>query len=352
MSGIKWVFKPESFDYREASAPVVSHGVVYCVIGQSVYACDREGRKLWRYHTAGLTAFMGLAGEITPLGDPALGPCGVYVGAGYYFRCVRSDNGKQRWWRRLGDYVLGPILAGSQRVYVSCSDGYVYALRAYDGRDVWKFLVGGDSEHISVDEVQGVLCCESGNCRLWGIDSDRGDMLWKATGANAQISDQVVYCIRDESLVALDLYEGTEAWRMSGYSYLGPVDSGVAYVVSQHGEIAAIDLRDRRVQWLAETGKAESTPCVVSDGVLYCKSDGRLHGLACQDEFGLYGYDIATGEAVWEWRMDAHERWPPFTGPAVENGVVYYGKHNAVYAVYGASRSSFGDEVEELDEDE
>lgn len=164
-----------------------------------------------------------------------------------------------------GSYGL-PVV-GSQLVYVSGIDGFLYALEKETGtlgalgwrrpegaRPEMKPLVGGPA----LDESLGIVVVGSEDHQLYAYDSQSGEELWRFTAGDKIWSTPVI-------------------------------DRGTAYFGSHDKKVYAVDLVTGEKKWEQETGGAVvARPLVWRDMVIVGSFDRKL-----------YAWDAESGEEAW-----------------------------------------------------
>lgn len=132
-------------DGYDTTSPVVSDGVVYVGNTEELVALYAgNGTRIWN-----VSADLG-GGESDFPTKPALADGVLYLGddANGQFRAVNADDGSVRWSYTLCSEFDGAPAVADGAVYFGTNDGYVYALDADDGSDVWNFqAVHGDPSY-------------------------------------------------------------------------------------------------------------------------------------------------------------------------------------------------------------
>jgi outer membrane protein assembly factor BamB len=132
--------------------PAVSNGSVYVEANGSVTALSaQDGTVIWRHHLDVGSSSLSVSSP-----SPAVADGVVYVSStdGYLY-ALRADTGKELWRYHVGDWLLetpplamgGAIFYGVQPICSSlfyCMKGYLYALRASDGAPAWRLDVPYD----------------------------------------------------------------------------------------------------------------------------------------------------------------------------------------------------------------
>jgi outer membrane protein assembly factor BamB len=112
----RWRWKAQVTDY----SPVVSGGVVYVGYDLELFALDAAtGRKHWAFPMN--NAVTGTA--------PAVRDGTVYASGNNTLYAVNAGTGRKRWSLELEGNPSDPVAAAGA-VFVTCDDGYLYAVRA------------------------------------------------------------------------------------------------------------------------------------------------------------------------------------------------------------------------------
>jgi outer membrane protein assembly factor BamB len=246
-----------------------------------------------------------------------------------------ARNGRPAWTRNLGRCTASsPAVAGGV-LYValmyappcgvsdSRDGGFVLALRARDGRVLWRFRSGVTESSPLV--VGGILYFGSWGGRLSALDAATGRLVWSyQTGddikASAAYADGTIYVgSYDGRLYALDARTGRRRWvagvrprlAAEGNFYATPaVAYGRVFVGATDGLVYAFGARSGRLLWATATrGYVYSSAALWKSSVIVGSYDGRLYAL-----------DAGTGRVRWTYAAGA-----PISGaPTVVAGLIYF----------------------------
>jgi outer membrane protein assembly factor BamB len=253
-----------------AAPPVISNGSLYFVdADHRVHAIDaRDGHRLWNER-------------------------------------LRPNEGRDRVARG------GGVAFGAGRLYVSTGFGFVVALDASNGREIWRAQASAPFQSaptFSGDRVYAV----TNDSELIALDAATGEVTWtyQAIAEPARIlsapsvavdGDTIVAPFASGEVVALLAANGRRVWsdslsragRINSLSAINDIagrpviDGGAAYAASHSGLLAAIDLRSGQRIW-ARTFASTQTPWVAGD-VLY----------AVNVDSQLAAFDRRTGNIYW-----------------------------------------------------
>lgn len=178
---------------------------------------------------------------------------------------VDLTNQKKRWTAPLSDVSHTGVLAVGATAIVGTDDGQISAFSMADGT------------------------------RLWSVDA--GDHVVAPMAAS---TDLVIASVRPESggspsLVAVNVTDGTEAWRYDPPNSVldlgGPSVSGdTVYVVTSDASVRAISLADGSLRWASPlyTPTLGSPPAVTDAGLFVTDQSGTV-----------YDFDPVTGAERW-----------------------------------------------------
>jgi hypothetical protein len=173
-----------------------------------------------------------------------------------------------------GYITASPAIADGV-VYISSTDGFLYAIDAATGQANWSTEIGWSESSPAV--ADGVVYVGGDSNTLFAIDAATGDKIWEAIG---------------------DHYDGIVSSPV--------VVDGVVYVGSADGNLYALDAATGKTKWSVSLGYINASPAVV-DGVVY----------VIQQSMILYALDASTGESCGRSRLETctpatapHPPWP------------------------------------------
>jgi len=213
----------------------------------------------------------------------------------------------------------GGVAAAGGRVYVTTGFGFVVALDANNGDEVWR-ANGGAPFHSAPTYAGGRVYATTNDSELISIDAATGEVGWtyQAIAEPARIlsassvavdGETVIAPFASGEVVALLGANGRRLWsdslsrtgRLTSLSAINDiagrpvVDNGVVYAASHSGVLGAIDQRTGQRIW-ARSFASTQTPWIAGD-VLYAVSvDGELAA-----------FDRTTGNAFWVSQLRRYE---------------------------------------------
>ena len=221
------------------TAPAVDGGVVYVTVWDSpqagLYAFDAAtGTKLWSFNPEPYGSFS----------PPAVGDGLVFFGSVTRIYAVDSDTGVGRWeydpsyWA----FEFSPSVEDG-RLYVSSSDGNLYAFDAATGELLWKTFCFADSSPAlsnGVVYVNGTYAS--------ALDADTGQLLWEKTVfavGDPVVANGVLYLPTSDRIYLLRATRGRKIGEIEapGARAEGPiVVDGMIYVGSENWHLYAFGL--------------------------------------------------------------------------------------------------------------
>ncbi len=227
-----------------------------------------------------------------------------FLDANHRVHAIGAGDGERLWTQALRggrDRAArgGGVAVAGGRVFVSTGFGFLVALDAASGAEVWR--AAGGAPFQSAPTVSGTrVYATTNDSELMAIDAGTGEIAWthQAIAEPARILSAPSVAIDGETLVApfasgeltaILAANGRRLWtdslsrsgRLTSLSAINDIagrpviDGGVVYAASHSGVLAAIDLRTGQRIW-ARGFASTQTPWVAGD-VLYAVSvDGEL----------------------------------------------------------------------------
>src|SRR5690606_36996911 len=280
-----------------AAPPVISNGSLYFLDGDHrAHAIDaRDGRRLWNERLRPEDS----RDRVARGGGVAVGAGRLYVTTGFGFIvALDAGNGSEIWRARANaPFQSAPTFAGD-RVYAVTNDSELIAFDAATGEVSWTYQAIAEPARIlsapsvGVDGETVVAPFASGE--IVALLAANGRRLW---------ADALSRAGRINSLSSINDIAGRPV-----------IDGGAAYAASHSGIIAAIDLRSGQRIW-ARTFASTQTPWVAGDVLYAVSTDGELAA-----------FDRRTGNVYWvvqlrRYRNEAERRGRvAWTGPIMMGG--------------------------------
>jgi outer membrane protein assembly factor BamB len=343
------------------STPIVSGDRIY-VTSQLGNGISRQGPRLVQ------------GGDATAMGERALGSSRTAAAdAGktvFLVEAFARGDGKRVWERRIdADGALTPThekhnlaspspVTDGTRVFALFGTGQLVALdrnggvawQRHLGRDYAPFDIqwGHGSSPVLYGDTIVLLCDHPSASYLVALDKGTGKERWKADRGKGRVSYSTPLVVRGQSgdelivnsserLEGYDPRTGTLLWH-AGSDNRFPIPSpvfhnGVIYASRGYrsGPYMAIrtggrgDVTGSHVIWAVATGAPYVSSLLHYDGIVYMANDVGV----------LTGVDAATGERVWQQRVDGVFSASPVGGA----GHVYFVSENGDTIVMKAGRT-------------
>lgn len=205
----------------------------------------------------------------------------------------------ERWSTRLEGELAGPPALAGKRVYVSCSNGFLYCLDLENGRPVWRFDTAS-----SITSMPAV--CEKGifigtlDGRVHCVGPD-GQYRWTIEVGGAVAStpipdgDRVFFGSSDGSVYCVDAGDGSMIW---SFEAEGPVEvspciyGGQVFGASYEGDLFALDEKDGTLMWTYRSLGVPVVFPVADDGRVFLATEYELHCADAQSGKSLWGYSV------------------------------------------------------------
>ncbi len=223
--------------------------------------------------------------------------------------------------RSTAQLISAPVVAEG-KVYVLDTNTELYAFNEESGKRLWRRDLrprdkssGKDFFGGGIAYSDGTLFVTTGFGWVWALDADNGSEVWRFNlgrplrAAPTVVEGRVFVVTYDNQLHALDVTDGDQLWSQEGIvesaGLLGSASPAVAngLVIAPYssGELYALRVENGRVAWsdaLSRTGRLtplavlsdiDGHPVVDGDRVYAVSHGGRMAAI-----------DLRTGERVWE----------------------------------------------------
>lgn len=227
------------------------------------------------------------------------------------FYSLDAANGKVEWKNEIGDLAASsPAYSDGRLFAVTLEPGEAVALRARDGKELWRRPLPGRSETSPVvfgDRV--IVGSESGD--VFALDAKDGDIDWQvSTTGNVKgglaLDEGILYGANYAGEVfAIRASNGEFVWRSStqGLSFGrgGPVYAtpavafGRVFLGSIDGRVYSFDADNGELVWSYSTGDWVYPGPAVAD----TKRSGPTVYVGSKDQ-SFYALDAETGEVRWQ----------------------------------------------------
>ncbi len=287
----------------------------------------------------------GSTGRVQIAAPPVIADGQLYfLDADHRVVSMSASDGRRNWQQSIRpedsrDRVArgGGVATAGGRVFVTTGFGFLVALDANTGAEVWR--TSGGAPFLSAPTVSGGrVYAITSDSELLAFDAGSGEVLWtyQAIAETARILSAPSVAVEGESVIApfasgevaaLLGANGRRLWtdslsRTGSLTSLSAindiagrpvVDAGAVYAVSHSGVLAAIDLRSGQRGW-ARPFASTQTPWIAGE-VLYAVSvDGELAA-----------FDRQTGNVYWVQQLRRYRDEDDRTGRVAWTGPVMMG---------------------------
>ncbi len=324
MQGASGAPSPEAALVANASTPVSGKITtdVLAFRGDSEHSGRQPGpapsgnlQLAWRFDTGG---------EI--YSTPVIADGILYIASknGYLY-ALNAETGQEIWRFQLTAYVVrsSPAVAGGM-VFIGAGFN-LFALDAKTGKEVWRVALryAGQS---TPTIARGVLVVPSQEGWIYALTAKTGEVRWRiptdgiVSGAPAITGDTVAIGTDSGTVYTVKLETGQLLWRksMTGGVIASPAIAGkVVYFTSESGKTSAFDLTTGDVLWTAEIGGPQP-PTLSDTTVVIASTDGGVHAVT-----------ISTGVATWLYPTGK----PRLAAPVLVGDTIYVGAGNTMLAL-------------------
>ena len=275
------------------SSPSVRDGVVYFGDeGGFFHAVDaKTGKALWSFETdGGVTSSASFFPRGSDGGKDGKGGTGVLFGSydGFLY-ALDAKTGEELWELETDGYVHATPAIADGRTYVAGCDTYFRAVSLADGSEVGKVslegyaaaspAILGDRAYVGTFENQFHAVDLKAMKLAWTFEDPERKFPFYASAAAS--SKAVVIGGRDKMVRALDPKTGKELWSHATRARVdaSPVIAGDRVIAgSKSGVLYVLGLADGKVLWEFDTGSALIASPAVADGHLVIGTeDGLLY---------------------------------------------------------------------------
>ena len=305
--------------------PAVADGRVFVANQRGVFlALDaKTGKTIWRKNYRRCVA-----------SGPAVDRGTVYLSVMNPLPCARSNRtaqpgfvvalnaktGREVWRFSRGVFESSPLIIGSY-LWVGSWDHRVYALHARNGRVRWSYETGEEINSSAAFDG-GTIFIGGDDGHLFALNAWTGDLVWRASSfsrfgrrehfyATPAVAYGRVYIGNsDGTLYAYGAKSGRLLWASPAgtYVYTSPaVWQKRVYVGSYDGNFSAFDAATGALVWRWEApGAIHGAPTVMAGLVYFASLSStvapRAKRYVKRGKRGVYALDARTGKLVWQWR--------------------------------------------------
>ncbi len=312
----------------EGNWPIIDDGKVF-IAPEDIFALDlKTGKKVWSYADEGRNFFpRGLAA--------GNGRIFVSVNAGDnlnnlpsgYVYALDENTGKFLWKYQTQKGVSHslPLLADN-KVFVGDDSGSIYALDSATGKLAWKKQLDAEVIHSSpAFDNEIIFVGTEGSQRsntlpsyLYALKASDGTELWKfkvdylagklnLIHSTPTILDNVVYVGAENGyFYALSGKDGSLIWKeiiasgsgeLIGVSSAAAVGYGKIFIGTYEGKFLSLNQKDGKLEWEYNFGQAnaDSSPVLADNKVYFGVGEGG-NGY-------FYSFNANTGDVIWKEKL-------------------------------------------------
>jgi outer membrane protein assembly factor BamB len=199
-----------------------------------------------------------------------------------------QENPALAWRFDSGSEILASPIIADGIVYVTNRAGFLYAIDAATGEQLWRVEVGPYVLRTTPTWHDGALYLVAGFDAI-SLDAATGEERWRETiryagTASPTVSDDAMFVVSQEGLLyALDITDGAELWRIStdGISFGSPAaSSGRLVVATDRGIVVGLNPETGRASWRRDFDvPIYTTAAITGDTVWIVTTDGVIRGL-------------------------------------------------------------------------
>jgi eukaryotic-like serine/threonine-protein kinase len=323
-------------------SPVVANGIVYiCSYDGNLYALNaKTGEKIWNYNATRLN--IGCS--------PTVADGIVYVGSGdqnRYLYALDAYNGELLWTAYIGATVTKDPTIVSGVIYLAAdglspSASCVLAIDAKTGAEIWNYS-SPKPLGCTPAVVNGVVYTASSDGYVHALKAGNGQEIWSFTQNDAEfltsptVANGILYVSINSAgpktniFYALSATNGEVLWKYiesDANNYIlstAAVSDGIVYVASRNGDVYAFKARDGALLWHIMAGHfLFSSPAVIGGTVYIGSGDGNLYAIKATD-----------GTILWNYTINAQPGNFVYSSPAYDYGALYIGSCDGALYAFG-----------------
>lgn len=225
---------------------------------------------------------------------------------------MNAQSGRTIWSTNIGKPVSSGLATGQNKVFVGTGNAQVVALSQTTGKVIWRRTVS--SQVLApVQYSHGIVLVHTIAGSLAGLSASDGRLVWRydqsvpslilhAAGQPQVAGNLVVSGFANGNLSVVNLYSGQTLWsrqiaipmgdnpvsQMIDITVNPVVVSGVVYVATYQGRVAAIDLTSGQIIWQQ---KMSSFAGITADSQRVYVSDAKSR---------VWSYDEGSGAVDWK----------------------------------------------------
>jgi outer membrane protein assembly factor BamB len=257
------------------------------VQGGQLEVFDREtGEALWT-----MSADVGS----TPVARDGV----VFIATPDAIRAVDGRTGLERWSTPIAKPIASPLVSHDGVLFAADDTGEALALRAEDGRILWRHALDATCRFRSVPSDAGAIVFSIDEGRVIALDVESGEPIWEQNlpgklSAPAAAKNRVLVGSTNNFLYALDASNGRIKWRWrTGGDVVGAAadSEGGVYIASLDNVLRAVDRDNGNQRWkVAIATRPAVPPIAVGRIVVLTGVSPRVDALVAKEGTALGSY--------------------------------------------------------------
>lgn len=319
-------FKEIGIDPIDANRPIINNDKVFFALEEGILAADlKTGKVTWKFLNEGSAFPWGLTsgdGKIFAIINADNDLYNLPPGFIYAFD---ENTGKFLWKFQTKKGISHSLpLFADNKIFVGDDSGTIYALDTKGGL-VWKKQLSAEKVHSSPAFKDGIIFVGTeGSQRsnkmpsyLYALKAVDGSELWKfqidylsgklnLIHSTPAISDNVYFGAENGYFYAVSNKDGKLIWKQKiasgseeliGVSAAAAVGYGKVFIGTYEGKFLALNQKDGKTVWEYNFGKAnaDSSPVLADNKVYFGVGEGG-------DGY-FYCFDANNGEVIWKEKL-------------------------------------------------
>lgn len=346
---------------RLNSVPVITDGRIFALDTRATVRAfdEKTGKHIWEKELTpeDERSYVGFGGGVASDANR------VYVTTGFgYVHALDAATGKEIWKRLIGVPIRMAPTVFRGRVYVVTTDNQIHALKTSDGLVVWS--------QRAIAESAGVLSATSPAAggelvvapftsgELIAFRAENGSQIWSDTLSRAARftalsglddiagrpvidNDRVIAVSHSGRMVSIDIRTGERVWTDNIKSVQTPWVAGeFIYLVTLDAELVCISRRDGRIRWITKMRRYRDKKDK-DDPIQWAGpvlAGDRLYVVSSREQ--AVAYSPYTGEEVYRFEL----RDDAFLPPVVANKTLYILTDDGHLTAYRGKEKAEGSE--------
>jgi outer membrane protein assembly factor BamB len=205
---------------------------------------------------------------------------------------VDFNFGDEIWKKKLPEPVNSPIY-DSGKVIVACQDGMIRALDAWTGNELWasKYSETGleRTENMSLVASDGVVYGAFSSKKASAYDISDGKVVWSVDlkdivqASGVVVGDKFIFATYEPAIIAVSTSDGKELWKQSlKYPVTTSLvcDESNVYAPTAFGTVVAYEVKEGKKVWeISLKGTVPFGSCIAKDWLVIGNAQGKTINL-------------------------------------------------------------------------